>query len=154
MSEIPTAFVAGTAEFVRIESPEELAFWVATIEGTDGEHEISLIIEPPAAPEADVVEVAASIAADFDELVGDALEFLDEALRGPEWALSAADLARLAGADGAFGEPEAVIWGDGTWMMRFQESALSIAEEFGIGVNFVGRVPQTIEDLSESEEIE
>nr|WP_187977938.1 hypothetical protein [Mycetocola sp. JXN-3] len=153
MSEIPTTFSAGTAEFVRIESPEELAFWVATVNGADGEHEVSLIIEPAAAPEADVLEVAAAVVADFDELVRDALEYLDEALRGPEWALSATDLALLDGPGGAFGEPEAVIWGDGTWMLRFQESALSIAEEFGIGVNFVGRVPQSVEDLSESEEL-
>lgn len=72
----------------------------------------------------------------------------------PVWALDSVDRARLDGPEAPFGMPEAIIWADGSWMIRFAECGLAMGEEFGIGVRFDGSAPVAIEDLSRATEIE
>lgn len=63
------------------------------------------------------------------------------------------ELVELDATESLFGEPEAVIWADGTWLLRFAESRLEMADPFGIGVLFAGTTPYAVEDLSGAEPV-
>ncbi len=147
MSELPETLTAGDAEFIRAESPEDFAHWTSS----DAARPVSLLIEPADVPSDEVLAIAADVVAQFDDAVERALEFLRETLRASD--LSADDLARLDD-DSRFAEPEAVIWADGTWMLRFADCALDAASEYGVGVSFVGSAPQGVDLFDDAEEIE
>ena len=148
--DLPDAIELDAATLIRIDAPEGIACWVAGIEGGDGGWTVSIVAEPAEAPTAEALETAQGIASEFAGLVDAATAFLTEELAGP--SLSARDHALLAGEQPPFGAPEAVVWQDGTWMLRFAESALEIGEEYGIGVMFAGRTPVAVEDLSDPDE--
>ncbi|UOQ88028.1 hypothetical protein MUN74_12060 [Agromyces endophyticus] len=109
---------------------------------------VSLVIEPAGVPEPAVIELAATVGTRFGEFAELAGEYLRERLREPEFALGQSELVKLDAPEVPFGEPEAVIWADGSWMLRFVESSLEMADPFGIGVLFEGTTPQAVEDLS------
>jgi len=126
---------------------EEFACWAADLPGGGT---VSILIEPPAAPTDEAVETAAGVIADFAALAEAAAVYLVAELAAPEWGLDAADLGRLSTA--AFDMPEAVVWEDGTWMLRFADCDLQVGADYGIGVNFVGTQPVGVEDLSDADE--
>jgi hypothetical protein len=125
----------------------EFACWAADLPGGGT---VSILIEPPAAPTSEARETAAGVIADFAALAEAAAEYLVAELAAPEWGLDAADLGRLT--THAFAVPEAVVWEDGTWMLRFAECDLHVGADYGIGVNFVGTGPVGVEDLSDADE--
>lgn len=45
--------------------------------------------------------------------------------------------------------PEAIVWADRTWAIRFAESGLRIADPYGILVTFDGTRPVDIEGLDD-----
>lgn len=151
--EIPARLeIAGTA-FTRIESPDDIACWSADADPADpgGHRPVSVLTEPAAAPDQETLELAAAVLGRFDELADLAGAYLRERLREPELGLSADELATLDAAEPPAAEPEAVVWADGTWLLRFAESRLRLADPYGIGVLFEGTVPYGIEDLSQAD---
>ena len=124
---------------------------MAGVEGGDGGWTVSVVAEPAEAPSTEARETAQGLVSEFAALVEAAAAFLVEELNEP--SLSAEDRARLAGDEPPFGAPEAVVWQDGTWMMRFAETALDLGDEYGIGVMFAGRTPVAVEDLSDPDEV-
>ncbi|MFE7505920.1 hypothetical protein [Promicromonospora sp. NPDC057488] len=146
-TEIPDRLdIAGTT-FTRIESPEGIACWSA-----DADHRpVSVLTEPAAAPDQETLDLAAAVLGRFDELADLAVAYLRERLREPELGLSADELATLDAAEPPAAEPGAVVWADGTWLLRFTESRLRLADPYGIGVLFEGTTPSGIEDLSHAD---
>ena len=149
--DLPDAIDLDGATLIRIDAPEDVACWTAGIEGGDGGWTVSIVVEPAEAPSAEATETAQGVVAEFGALSEAAIRYLVQELQDP--GLSAADRALLAAEEPPFGAPEAVVWQDGTWMMRFAESGLEIGEEYGIGVMFAGRIPVAVEDLSDPDEV-
>jgi hypothetical protein len=149
MSDLPDTLDVDGTVFARIDTPPDLACWATETDRGS----VNLVVEPAAEPEASALETAAAVVADFDGLAGVAAAFLAERLRDPDYGLTDAEIALLDATEPPFDEPEAVVWSDGTWMLRFAESPLSIADPYGIGVTFVGAAPQAVEDLSDAETV-
>ncbi|MBS1906322.1 MAG: hypothetical protein JST33_07070 [Actinobacteria bacterium] len=151
MSTLPDAIELDGVTLIRIDAPEDVACWTAGVEGGDGGWTVSIVAEPAEEPSAEAREAAQGIVAEFGALSDAAISYLVEELPGP--ALSAADRALLAAEEPPFGAPEAVVWQDGTWMMRFAECGLEMGDEYGVGVMFAGRTPVAVEDLSDPDEV-
>lgn len=122
---------------------DEFACWAADLPGGGT---VSVLVEPAGPATTESIETAAAVIADFAALADEAAVYLTGELAEPAWGLDAADRARLA--PPLFAMPEAVVWEDGTWMLRFAQCELAMGAEYGIGVNFVGRQPVGVEDLS------
>ncbi|MFI2489275.1 hypothetical protein ACH47X_20360 [Promicromonospora kroppenstedtii] len=151
--EIPARLeIAGTT-FTRVESPGSIACWSADADPANpGDHRpVSVLTEPAVAPDRATLDLAAVVLGRFDELADLAVAYLRERLREPELGLSAPELAMLDAAEPPAAEPDAVVWADGTWMLRFAESRLRMADPYGIGVLFEGTAPSGIEDLSHAD---
>jgi len=114
---------------------------------------VSVITEPAEEPGAEAREAAQGVVTEFAALSEAAIRYLVEELAGPRGDLSDADRARLAEEEPPFAAPEAVVWQDGTWMMRFAECGLEIGDEYGVGVMFAGRTPVAVEDLSDPDDV-
>lgn len=153
MATLPETIELNGTTLIRIDTPEDIACWTGGVEGGDGGGTVSIIVEPAEAPSAQAQETAGGIVAEFAALTDAAVRYLVDELAGPRRDLSDADRARLTQDEPPFAAPEAVVWQDGTWMMRFAECGLSIGEEYGIGVMFAGRVPVALEDLSDPDEV-
>lgn len=153
MSTLPETIELDGATLIRIDAPDDIACWTAGVEGGDGGWTVSIVAEPAEEPSAQAREAAQGIVTEFAELSEAAIRYLVEELAGPQGDLSAADRARLAEEEPPFGAPEAVVWQDGTWMMRFAECGLEIGDEYGVGVMFAGRVPVAVEDLSDPDDV-
>lgn len=148
MTTLPdTLEIAGTV-FERVETPDDLACWSAELAAAT----VSVVIEPAAEPTAEARETVASVLGDLEGLTAIAAGYLAERLREPAFALTPDELALLDADRTPFAEPEAVVWEDGTWMLRFAEAPLRMADPYGIAVTFVGTAPQTVEDLSDGDE--
>lgn len=126
---------------------DDFACWAVDLPGGGS---VSILAEPAGPPTDEAIETAAGVISDFAALVDAASAYLVAALAEPEWGLDAAERARLA--PHLFDMPEAVVWDDGTWMLRFAECDLAMATEYGIGVDFVGTKPVGVEDLSDAED--
>jgi len=148
--DLPDAIELDGATLIRIDAPEDVACWTAGLEGGDGGWTVSIVVEPAEAPSAEAMETAQGVVTEFGALTEAAIRYLVEELQDP--GLSAPDRALLATEEPPFGAPEAVVWQDGTWMMRFAETGLEIGEEYGVGVTFAGRTPVAVEDLSDPDE--
>lgn len=153
MTEIPPQLdIAGTA-FARIDSPESIACWTAIRGDTGGDspRSVSIVIDPAASPGQRLLQLAAVVVERFDELTDRAAAYLQQRLDEPQFGLSDVELSALHAAEPPFGEPEAVIWDEDSWMLRFAESSLELADPYGIGVLFEGTSPCGIEDLSDAD---
>ncbi|WP_285102009.1 hypothetical protein [Promicromonospora sp. MEB111] len=142
--------ISGTT-FARVESPGTLACWTATAGPADDLPPVSVVMEPAAAPDQRASDLAAVVLARFGELADVGADYLRHRLREPGFGLSGAELGMLDAAGPPFAEPAAVVWADGTWLLRFAESDLAMADPYGIGVLFEGTVPSGVEDLSEAD---
>ncbi len=113
---------------------------------------MSIVIDPAAPPGHSELELAAVVVTRFDEFADLAAGYLQQRLDEPRFGLTDAELLALQSTEPPFDEPEAVIWADGSWMLRFAESRLEMADPYGIGVLFEGTSPCGIEDLSDADE--
>ncbi|MFF5624888.1 hypothetical protein ACFY5A_05945 [Microbacterium sp. NPDC012755] len=154
MDDLPRSVVIGGAEFSRVDSDDSIACWTSTSD-VDGSRSwsVSIVIEPAAAPDAAVRERAATVCSGWEGYVEIAADYLLERLREPQFALEPSELVKLDAAELPFDAPEAVIWGDGSWMLRFAESSLEMADPFGIGVRFEGTTATAVEDLSDADPV-
>lgn len=151
MADIPHHLdIAGTA-FTLIDAPEPIACWTASLEAAGGgaPPAVNIIVEPAARPGPEVLQLTTEVIARFDELTDVAAAFLREQLTEPGFGLRDDELQALRSEQPPFGAPEAVIWDDGGWMLRFTESPLELADPYGIGVLFEGMTPSAVEDLSD-----
>jgi hypothetical protein len=153
VDDLPEQLVVGGVTYSRVDADDSIACWTATVdvEGDGSARQVSLVIEPAAVPDSAVLELAADVSVRFGEFARVAADYLRDGLRDPRHGLDGVELGLLDAEEAPFGEPEAVVWADGTWMLRFAESRLDIADPFGIGVLFTGETPDAIEDLSEAE---
>ncbi|QKT13635.1 hypothetical protein [Rhodococcus sp. W8901] len=152
MNDLPEKIEVRGTVLDRIGLAAEFVCWAADLPG-DEPRTVSIVIEPAGPPTDQAVDSAAQAIAGFDVLAAAAARYLVAELADPVWELDAEDRARLDGPEAPFGLPEAIIWSDGSWMIRFAECGLAIGEEFGIGVRFTGTAPVGIEDLSGSAEV-
>lgn len=150
MKSIPEAVHIAGVLFTRVDAPNRLCCWTAQTSGPV----VSLVIEPAASPDVDTLDLAAQVLTGFEQFVETAAAFLRVQLRSAQYSLSAEDMALLDNDPPPFAEPEAVIWGDGTWMLRFTESSLSVADDYGIAVHFSGSALLGVEILAEAEPVE
>lgn len=151
MTDIPLQLdIAGTA-FILIDAPEPIACWTASLEAADAgpSPTVNIIVEPAAQPGPEILQLTAEVIAHFDELTDVAGAYLREQLTDPRFGLRQDELQSLRSGEPPFSEPEAVIWDDGGWMLRFTESTLEFADPYGIGVLFDGMTPSAVEDLSD-----
>lgn len=112
---------------------------------------MSIVVDPAAAPGQRVLQLTAAVVTRFDEFTDRAADYLQQRLDEPRFGLSDVELAALHAAEPPFGEPEAVIWDEDSWMLRFAESSLELADPYGIGVLFDGTSPCGVEDLSDAD---
>lgn len=148
MTQLPERIDVSGIALDRLDAPEDIACWSGAFDGG----EITLLIEPAAEPSGQALDAAAGAISDFEELRSVAEQFLVTELAGDSWGLADDQRALLARRPAPFDEPEIVVWQDGTWMIRFAESPLAMAEDYGIGVLFAGRAPVSVEDLSDADE--
>jgi hypothetical protein len=151
--DLPERLVIDGAKFSRVDSDDSIACWtlVMDADGVDETGAVALVIEPAAMPQPVVLGLAGTVISRFDEFAELAADYLRQRLREPQFGLRSCELSALDAAEAPFGEPEAVIWADGSWMLRFAESSLEMADPYGIGVLFAGTIPSAVEDLSQAE---
>ncbi|MDR6867313.1 hypothetical protein J2Y69_001914 [Microbacterium resistens] len=137
----------------RMDAPDDIACWTGEVSGDEG-RSVSIIAEPPAVPSREALDAGRGVVADFDALAASAARFLVAELAAPGWGLSAEERTRLSAPEPPFDAPEAIVWQDGTWMIRFAECGLAMGEDFGIGVLFAGSTPVSVEDLSDAEDVD
>ncbi|MGS2810653.1 hypothetical protein [Nocardia sp. MW-W600-9] len=154
MSVLPEAVEVDGTTFDRVDAPEGIACWTACLDDRAETIAVSLMIEPAAAPGDAAVRAAALVLTEIDRLVAAGAHFLREQLRSPEHELTREESALLEREVLPFAGAEIVVWADGTWMLRFAESPLRMADPFGIGVTFDGDVPRAVEDLSSAEPVD
>ncbi len=146
----------GDATFSRTGSDDSIACWtsVADAESGGAARVVNLVVEPAAVPDAAMRGLAETVLSRFGELAELAADYLRQRLREPRFGLGSAELSALDAPVAPFGEPAAVIWADGTWMVRFAESSLEMGDPFGVGVVFEGTTPSAVEDLSGADLVE
>lgn len=151
MTELPHEIDIDGTPLRLLDTDADIACWSGELVGEDAPA-VSIVIDPAGPPTTPALEAAGVVVAEFDGLVAAASDFLVSALGDGSWPLDDSELALLRGAEPPFALPEAVIWDDGSWMLRFAESPLAMGEDYGIGVLFAGRTPVAVEDLSDAEE--
>lgn len=113
---------------------------------------ISIVVEPAAEPSQEALETAAGVIDGFDDLAEAAITYLVAELSSGRRMLTDADRARLSEPSPPFGLPEATVWDDGTWLLRFAEADLDLAGDLGLAVRFVGTAPVAVDDLSDADD--
>lgn len=154
MTDLPEHMVIGGATFSRVDSDDAIACWASTLDAEPrggATRSVFLLVEPAAAPEPAQLVLAGTVVSRFGDLAELAAQYLRHRLREPEFGLPPAELSTLDASEAPFGEPEAVVWADGTWLLRFTESSLAMADPFGVGVVFEGTTPKDVEDLSHAD---
>lgn len=153
MSELPQNVSVAGVILQRVDAPAGIACWTAALPG-DEPRSISVLIEPAEPPSTEALDRAALVIADFDSLVLAALRFLAKTLVEPPWHLTAAERERLSSGRPPFRTPEAIVWSDGSWMLRFAECEVGLGEDYGIGVDFADSEPVAVEDFSDADLVE
>ncbi|WP_395244947.1 hypothetical protein ACGGZK_03875 [Agromyces sp. MMS24-K17] len=148
MTDLPEHVVIGGTTFSRVESDDSIACWASILDDT---RSVFLLVEPAAVPGPAQLRLAGTVVSRFGELAEVAAEYLRHRLREPRFDLPPAELSALDAPEAPFSEPEAVVWADGTWLLRFTESSLLMADPFGVGVVFEGTTPRNVEDLSDAD---
>ena len=150
MATISDRFIVAGTEFVRAASPEAMCCWLPV----NADANVAIVAEPPAEPSPRSLELAACVVREFNALVESAISYLCTKLREAQYGLSPEELQRLIEKPAPFADPEATVWSDGTWMMRFADVEIkSVADEYGIGVNFAGTRPHSLEILIDAEPV-
>ncbi|MFF3394070.1 hypothetical protein ACFYW1_24440 [Streptomyces sp. NPDC002669] len=145
--ELPaTLHIAGLA-LSRVESPPSLACWSGDFPVPAGADPagVNLVIEPPAPPQPATLRRAHDVVSRFDVLVARAVEYCRVRLREERYGLTAEELDRLDLPEPPWGLPEATVWNDRSWMIRFAESGLGMGDPYGILVTFDGTRPVDVQ---------
>ncbi|MER6096094.1 hypothetical protein ABT154_09580 [Streptomyces sp. NPDC001728] len=153
-AELPaTLHIAGLA-LSRTESPPSLACWTGYLPrpaGTDRAG-MSVVTEPAALPEESTLRLARDVVNRFDAFVDQALEYCRIRLREPRFHLTAEELTWLELPELPMAVPEATVWADRSWAIRFAESRFALADPHGLLVTFDGTQPVDVEGLEDEEE--
>ncbi|MGY3680374.1 hypothetical protein [Streptomyces sp. TE33382] len=150
-AELPAVLrIAGLA-LERTESPASLACWTGCFPAPAGAEPagVSLVMEPAAPPDESALRLAHDVVSRFDVLVGRAEEYCRTRLREPQFALTAEELGWLDLSELPLAVPEATVWADRTWAIRFAESRFRLAEPHGILVTFEGTRPVDVQGLDD-----
>ncbi|MCI3222524.1 hypothetical protein GXP76_10085 [Streptomyces sp. NP-1717] len=145
--------VAGTV-LSRVESPSSLACWSGCFrEPADAaEAGLSLVVQPAAAPDEATLRLAHDVVNGFHGFVDQALEYCRTRLREPRFGLTAEEQVWLDHPELSLGVPEAIVWADRTWAIRFAESRLRLADPYGVLVTFDGTGPVEVEGLDDEDD--
>ncbi|MFE7620683.1 hypothetical protein [Streptomyces sp. NPDC057496] len=146
-TELPaTLHIAGLALSL-VASPPTLACWSGSFPVSAGADpaEVNLVIEPPAPPQPATLRRAHDVVSRFDALVARAGEYCRVRLREEQYGLTAGELDRLDLPEPPWGLPEATVWTDRSWMIRFAESGLRMGDPYGILVTFDGTRPVDVQ---------
>ncbi|MEV0452247.1 hypothetical protein [Streptomyces sp. NPDC050600] len=137
----------------RMESPPSLACWTGCFPEPTGavENAISLVIEPAAPPEEATLHFAHDVVSHSDVFVDQALAYCRTRLRESHFQLTTEELGWLDLPELPLAAPEATVWADQTWAIRFTESRFRLADPHGILVTFNGRQPVDVEGLDDEQ---
>ncbi|MEE1738783.1 hypothetical protein PUR49_20040 [Streptomyces sp. BE147] len=147
-----TLRVAGLA-LKRTESPPSLACWTGCFPESAGGNAaaISLVIEPAALPEEVTLQLAHDVVSRFDVFVDQAVRYCWTRLRERHFELTPEELSWLDLPELPLAVPEAVVWADQTWAIRFTESRFRLADPYGILVTFNGTQPVDVQGLEDEQ---
>ncbi|WP_328512486.1 hypothetical protein OG842_24790 [Streptomyces sp. NBC_00376] len=152
-AELPAVLhIAGLA-LSRVESPPSLACWTGYFPNPAGTAPVatSLLIEPAAPPDEDTLQLAHDVVSRFDAFVDQALEYCRTRLRERHFELTTEELSWLDLPELPLGAPEATVWADQTWAIRFTESRFRLADPHGILVTFNGTQPADVQGLDDEQ---
>lgn len=152
-AKLPATVRIGGVVLRRVDSPDSLACWTGCFpEPADaGETGMSLVIEPAAPPEEATLHFAQDVVSRFDVFVGQALEYCRTRLREPHFGLTPEEPSWLDLPELPLAVPDATVWADRTWAIRFAESRLRMADPYGILVTFNGTQPVDVEGLDDEQ---
>lgn len=147
-----TLHIAGLA-LRRTESPPSLACWTGCFPGPAGTDPVgvSVVTEPAAPPDEPTLLLAHDVVSRFDVFVDQALEYCRIRLRERHFALTAEELSWLDLPELPLAVPEATVWADQTWAVRFAESRLRMADPYGILVTFNGTQPVDVQGIDDEQ---
>ncbi|MET9662563.1 hypothetical protein [Streptomyces sp. NPDC006510] len=149
--ELPaTLHIAGLV-LRRAESPPYLACWSGYFPGPEGSEPagMNVVIEPAAPPEETTLQLAHDVVSRFHDFVAQALEYCRTRLRERRFDLTAKELSWLDLPELPLAVPEATVWADQTWAIRFTESRLRLADPYGILVTFNGTQPVDLQGIDD-----
>ncbi|MFF1648872.1 hypothetical protein [Streptomyces sp. NPDC058240] len=152
-TELPaTLHIAGLA-LIRTESPPSMACWTGYFPVPTGADPagMSLVIEPAAPPEDSTLRLAHDVVSRFDVFVDQALEYCRTRLRERHFELTTEELSWLDLPELPLALPEATVWADQTWAIRFAGSRFRLADPYGILVTFDGTQPVDIQSLDDEQ---
>ncbi|MFE6664883.1 hypothetical protein ACFVFH_15160 [Streptomyces sp. NPDC057697] len=150
-AELPASLLVAGLMLEKVESPPSMACWTGSFPRPAGSHPagVSLVVEPAAAPGESALRLAHDVVSRFDALVDQALEHCRARLRDRCFALTTEELGWLDLPELPLGAPEATVWTDRTWAIRFAESRFRLGDPYGILVTFDGTRPVDIEGLDD-----
>ncbi|MGW2181854.1 hypothetical protein ACWCXX_27915 [Streptomyces sp. NPDC001732] len=152
-TELPaTLHIAGLV-LGRVESPPSLACWTGGFPAPAGADPtaVSLVTEPLAPPQPATLRLAHDVVSRFDTFVAQATEYCRIRLREKHFGLTAEELDLLDLPEPPWGLPEATVWTDRSWMIRFAESGLHMGDPHGILVTFDGIRPVDVQGVDDDE---
>ncbi|MFJ5720973.1 hypothetical protein [Streptomyces sp. NPDC093149] len=150
-AELPaTLYIAGLA-LRRVEGPPPLACWTGCFPAPAGADRasVSLVTEPPALPQPATLRLAHDVVSRFDAFVARAMEYCRIRLREEHFGLTAEELDLLDLPEPPLGVPEATVWADQSWAVRFAESGLRMGDPYGILVTFDGTRPVDVQGIDD-----
>ncbi|MFF0224887.1 hypothetical protein [Streptomyces sp. NPDC004629] len=150
-AKLPETVRIAEVVLTRVESPPSLACWSGCFPEPAGAVEtgLSLLIEPAAPPEEATLRFAHDVMSRFDVLVDQAVEYCRTRLRESQFELTAEELSWLDLPELPLAVPEATVWADQSWAIRFTESRFRLADPYGILVTFNGTQPVDVEGLDD-----
>ncbi|MFB7532744.1 hypothetical protein ACFC0C_31940 [Streptomyces sp. NPDC056178] len=105
--------------------------------------------EPPAPPQSATLRLAHDVVSRFDAFVAQAVEYCRIRLREEHFGLTAEELDLLDLPEPPLGVPEATVWADQSWAVRFAESGLRMGDPYGILVTFDGTRPVDVQGIDD-----
>lgn len=150
-SQLPTALHVAGLTLSRTDSPPPLACWTGYFAESAGADRIaiSLVIEPAAPPDESTLQLAHDVVSRFGVFVDQALEYCRTRLRERHFELTTDELNWLDLPELPIAAPEATVWADQTWAIRFTESRLRLADPHGILVTFNRTQPVDLQGLTD-----
>ncbi|MFE9487562.1 hypothetical protein ACFYNF_14235 [Streptomyces sp. NPDC006641] len=150
-AELPASLLVAGLMLERTESPPSMACWTGCFPRPAGTEPtgVSLVVEPAAAPEESTLQLAHDVVSRFDALVDQALEYCRIRLRERCFEFTTEELSWLDLPELPLAVPEATVWADRTWAIRFAESRFRLGDPHGILVTFDGTRPVDVEGIDD-----
>ncbi|MFB6943807.1 MULTISPECIES: hypothetical protein [unclassified Streptomyces] len=145
-----TLHIAGLA-LRRVEGPPSLACWTGCFPTPAAADPacVSLVTEPPTPPQSATLRLAHDVVSRFDAFVAEAVEYCRIRLREEHFGLTAEELDLLDLPEPPLGVPEATVWADQSWAVRFAETGLRMGDPYGILVTFDGTRPVDVQGIDD-----